>query len=86
LKNDQEPEIPSIRQKERNVFMRKTNEELDTLIEEQQENIAESADMVDVHRGHVSKSFGQLVKNRREAIRVLESQKEIATVNLRAGI
>ena len=66
--------------------MRKTNEELDTLIGEQQENIAESADMVDVHRGHVSKSSGQLVKNRREALRVLESQKEIATVNLRAGI
>ena len=55
--------------------MRKTNEELDTLIGEQQENIAESADMVDVQRGHVSKSFGQLVKNRREAIRALESQK-----------
>jgi len=72
--------------KERNVFMRKTNEELDALIGEQQENIAESADMVDVHRGHVSKSFGQLVKNRREAISALESQKEIATVNLRAGI
>ena len=66
--------------------MRKTNEELDIFIGEQQENIAESADMVDVQRGHVSKSFGQLVKNRREAIRALESQKEVATVNLRAGL
>ena len=66
--------------------MRKTNEELDTIIAEQQEHINEAAGMVDVRRGHVSKSFGQLVKNRSEAIRALESQKELTTAKLRAGI
>jgi hypothetical protein len=66
--------------------MRKTNEELNTLIHNQQELIAESSGSVDVQRGHVSKAFGQLMKNRKEAITVLESQKELTTVNLKAGI
>ena len=65
--------------------MRKTNEELDEIIGQQQELIAESAGKVDVHRGHVSKAYGQLVKNRETAIRALENQKELTTVNLRAG-
>ncbi len=66
--------------------MSKTNEELDTMIEGQQDLIDEAAGMVDVRRGHVSKAYGQLVKNRREAIRTLESQKELTTVKLRAGL
>ena len=48
--------------------MRKTNEELDALIAEQEASIPEAAEMVDVQRGHVSKALGQMVKNRREAI------------------
>jgi predicted transcriptional regulator len=66
--------------------MRKTNEELDALIAEQEASIPEAAEMVDVQRGHVSKALGQMVKNRREAIGALEGQKEMATVNLKAGI
>jgi hypothetical protein len=66
--------------------MRKTNEELDELIAAQENQIAEAAGMVDVQRGHVSKSFGQMVKNRREAIDALENGKELTTVNLKAGI
>ncbi len=66
--------------------MRKTNEELDSLIAEQEARIPEAAEMVDVRRGHVSKSLGQTVKNRREAIEALEGRKEISTVNLKAGI
>ncbi len=66
--------------------MRKTNEELDALIAEQEALISEAAGMVDVHRGHVGKLLGQMMKNRREAIRALEERKEIETVNLRAGI
>jgi len=67
-------------------IMRKTNEEMDEMIGQQQELLAESAGKVDVHRGHVSKAYGQLVKNREAAIRALESQKELSTVDLRAGI
>ena len=66
--------------------MRKTNEELDMLIHDQQELINESAGSVDVQRGHVSKALGQLMKNRKEAMALLESQKELTTVNLKAGI
>ena len=66
--------------------MRKTNEELDELIACQQELIPDAAGSVDIRRGHVSKTSGQLVKNRHDAIRALENQKELATVNLRAGI
>lgn len=66
--------------------MRKTNEELDALIGEQQNLVAEAASQVDVKRGHVAKSLGQLVGNRAVAIRALESQKEITTVNLRSGL
>ncbi|MFC1538724.1 hypothetical protein ACFL6H_04810 [Candidatus Latescibacterota bacterium] len=66
--------------------MRKTNEELDELISQQEEKISDDAEKVDVRRGHVTKASGQLVKNRREAIRTLESQKEITTVKLRSGV
>ena len=66
--------------------MRKTNEELDEMITEQGNLIADAAGMVDVNRGSVTKSFGQMVKNRREAMEALESSKEITTVNLKAGI
>ena len=66
--------------------MRKSNDELDALIAEQQAMIPDAAGKVDVHRGHVSKAFGQEIKNRQEAIRALENQKELSRVNLRAGI
>ena len=66
--------------------MRKTNEELDDLIADQQTLITDDAGKVDVHRGHVSKSQGQLVGNRAKAIRTLENQKELSTVNLRSGL
>ena len=66
--------------------MRKSNAELDNLIAGQQDAIPEAAGKVDVHRGHVSKSLGQEARNRAEAIRALESQKEMTTVNLRSGI
>lgn len=66
--------------------MRKTNDELDTMIAQQQALIPDAAGKVDVRRGHVSKAMGQTVKNRDKAIKALESQKEISTVNLRAGI
>ena len=66
--------------------MRKTNEELDALIADQEKLIAVDSDKVDVSRGHISRDNSQLIKNRREAIRALESQKEVITVNLRAGI
>jgi hypothetical protein len=66
--------------------MRKTNEELDEKIAEQENLISEAAGMVDVKRGSVTKSFGQMVKNRRETIAALENSKEITTVNLKAGI
>ena len=66
--------------------MRKTNEELNDMIAAQQALIADAAGSVDVHRGHISKACGQLIKNRREAIQALENQKELTTVNLRAGI
>lgn len=66
--------------------MRKTNDELNDLIGEQQDAIADAAGRVDVHRGHVSKSYGQLVANRRDAISALEAQKDLSTVNLRAGL
>ena len=66
--------------------MRKTNEELDTMIAEQESAISDAAGAVDVHRGHVSKSNSQLIRNRREAIQLLENQKEITTVNLRSGL
>ena len=66
--------------------MRRTNEELDELITDQETLLAEDAAMVDTSRGHVSKAFGQRVKNRTEAIRALESRKELATVDLKAGI
>ncbi|MFC1573725.1 hypothetical protein ACFL30_00915 [Candidatus Latescibacterota bacterium] len=66
--------------------MRKTNEELDSLIADQETLIPSAADAVDIHRGHVSKSNSQLITNRREAITILENQKEITTVNLRSGL
>jgi hypothetical protein len=66
--------------------MPKTNEELDALIEEQENLLPEAAGGVDIKRGHVSKNLGQLVKNRRDAIELLESRKEVATVNLKAGV
>jgi len=66
--------------------MRKTNEELDSLIAQQEAIITEDADKVDVRRGHVTKAYGKLIKNRREAIQTLEGQKELTTVNLRSGI
>jgi len=66
--------------------MRKTNEELDNMIAEQEGLISNSAEGVDVHRGHISKSLSQLLANRREAIKLLENQKEVTTVKLRSGI
>jgi hypothetical protein len=66
--------------------MRKTNEELDNMIAEQEELISTSAEGVDVRRGHISKSLSQLLANRREAIKLLENQKEVTTIKLRAGI
>ncbi len=66
--------------------MKKTNEEIDEMISRQEDLIAESANMVDVKRGSVAKSFGQMVKNRRAAIEALESRKEATTVNIKAGI
>ena len=66
--------------------MRKTNEELDDIIGAQESLISEDAGKVNVKRGHVSRDNSQLIKNRREAIQLLESQKELTTVNLRAGI
>jgi hypothetical protein len=65
---------------------RKTNDEYDRVIAEQETLMAEDAGMVDIHRGHVSKAFGQRVKNRAEAIRALESRKEVTTVDLKAGL
>jgi hypothetical protein len=73
-------------QKMEGNIMKKTNEELDELIGEQENLIPESAGLVDVKRGSVTKSLGQTVKNRREAMEALESRKEITTVNLKAGI
>jgi hypothetical protein len=67
-------------------IMRKTNEELDEKIAEQENLIADAAGMVDVKRGSVAKSFGQIVKNRREVIAALENSKEVTSVNLKAGI
>lgn len=66
--------------------MRKTNEELDSLIADQETLISTAAGAVDIRRGHVSKSDSQLIANRREAINILENQKEITTVNLRSGL
>ena len=66
--------------------MRKTNEELDSLIADQETLIPTAADAVDIRRGHVSKSNSQLITNRREAINILENQKELSTVNLRSGL
>jgi len=66
--------------------MRKTNEELDELIAGQEAQITEAASMVDVRRGHVSKSGSQHIENRIKAISALEGLKELTTVNLRAGI
>ena len=66
--------------------MRKTNEELDGLIGEQEALLSEAGGQVDVQRGHVSKSLGQQLRNRAEAIRALEGQKEMTTVNLKAGV
>ena len=66
--------------------MRKTNEELDSLIAQQEAIITEDACKVDVRRGHVTKAYGQLIKNRREAIQTLEGQKELTIVNLRSEI
>jgi hypothetical protein len=66
--------------------MKRTNEELDELIGEQEALLAEDAGMVDARRGSVSKALGQRVKNRAEAIRALEGRKELTTVDLKAGI
>ncbi len=65
---------------------RKTNEELDALIAEQESRIAEDAGKVDIKRGHVARDDSQLLNNRAEAIKALEARKEVTTVNLRAGI
>jgi hypothetical protein len=70
----------------RRTAMRRTNEELDDLIAQQESQIAADAAKVDITRGHVGRSDSQLLKNRAEAIRILEGQKEATTVNLRAGI
>jgi ribosomal protein L1 len=48
--------------------------------------IGDDAGKVNIRRGHVTISHGQLVENRAAAIRALESQKELETVNLKAGI
>jgi hypothetical protein len=66
--------------------MRRTNEELDELIGGHEDLLAEDAGLVDARRGSVSKALGQRVKNRSEAIRVLEGRKELTTVDLKAGI
>ena len=66
--------------------MRKTNEELDELIAEQEALLDEASALVDVRRGHIMRANSQLITNRREAIRALESQKELTTVNLKAGL
>ncbi len=66
--------------------MRKTNDELDEMIRRQQELLTDAAGKVDIHRGHVSKAYGQLIKNRDMAIRALESQKELTTINLRSRL
>jgi len=66
--------------------MRKTNDELDAAIADQQERIGDDAGKVDIRRGHVTVAHGQLVENRAAAIRALESQKELSTVRLRAGV
>jgi len=66
--------------------MRKTNGELDELIGQQQALLPEAGGKVNIHRGHVSKSSGQLVRNRAAAISALESQKELSTIDLRSGI
>ncbi len=66
--------------------MRKTNEELDALIGEQEALLSEAAGLVDVQRGHVSRSLGQQIGNRAAAIRALEGGKEMTTVNLKAGV
>lgn len=66
--------------------MRKTNEEIDTLIAEQQTVLPDAAGRVDVHRGHITKSLGQEVKNRLDTIHALENQKETTTVKLRSGL
>ncbi len=66
--------------------MRKTNEELDELIAAQEALLDEASALVDVRRGHIMRANSQLITNRREAIRALESQKELTTVNLKAGL
>jgi hypothetical protein len=66
--------------------MRKTNEELDTLIGDQTALLPQAAELVDVQRGHVSRSLGQTARNRATVIQTLEAQKEAATVNIKAGI
>jgi len=66
--------------------MRKTNDELDAAIGDQQALIGGDAGKVDIRRGHVTAAHGQLVENRAAAIRALEGQKELTTVRLRAGI
>ena len=65
---------------------RKTNEELDALIAQQEAAIAADAGKVDIRRGHAARDDSQLLKNRAEAIKTLEGQKEVTTVSLRAGI
>ena len=66
--------------------MTRTNEELDEMIAGQEALIPQSAEMADTTRGHVSRSEGQILKNRIDAIKALENRKEITTVNLKAGI
>lgn len=66
--------------------MRKTNEQIDELIAGQEERITETAAMVDVKRGHVSKAGSQQIENIRKAISTFEGLKELTTVNLRAGV
>ncbi len=66
--------------------MWKTNDEIDGIIAGQEGQIAGDAGKVDVKRGHVASFNSQLVKNRAEAIKTLESRKELTTVNLKAGV
>lgn len=66
--------------------MRKTNDEIDDIITVQEDLIADDAGKVDIKRGHVASSNSQLVRNRAEAIRTLESRKELTTVTLKAGV
>jgi hypothetical protein len=66
--------------------MRTTDAQLDAMIASQEALVPDAAGEVDVQRGHVARSGGQLLANRREAIRILDSRRELASVKLRAGL